>query len=187
MDGSVTPRAIAYSAVQVCNPLRPTARLHFLQLHFNLTDAIHWTAHYNRINYEESTSSSLTFSRPMQRQKHGGIDKTSRVVKYIYFLSRFCPTAADIALLRTVFQRSAATRAAAPTSVRRTSLAVLRQQRQLLARFSHPRRFCSPPDVHLSCVNIFVRYESYRSMCEPCDLDTPAPVITALLGSRSGR
>ncbi|KAF9781120.1 hypothetical protein BJ322DRAFT_1010928, partial [Thelephora terrestris] len=38
MDGSVTPRAIAYSAVQ---------------LHFNLTDAIHWMAHYNGFSYEE--------------------------------------------------------------------------------------------------------------------------------------
>ena len=26
---------------------------HFLQLHFNLTDATHWTSHYNGFNYEE--------------------------------------------------------------------------------------------------------------------------------------
>ena len=27
--------------------------LHFPQLHFNLTDASHWTSHYNGFNYEE--------------------------------------------------------------------------------------------------------------------------------------
>ena len=55
MDGRVTPRAIAYAAVQVRNSLRFDAQLTgpLPQLHFSLTDATHWMSQYNGFNYEE--------------------------------------------------------------------------------------------------------------------------------------
>ena len=53
MDGSVTPRAIAYAAAQVCSPVISLPNSHSVQLHFNLTDATHWMNHYNGFSYEE--------------------------------------------------------------------------------------------------------------------------------------
>jgi hypothetical protein len=55
MDGSVTPHAIAYTAVQVCNSKSHHTLLTYprLQLHVALTDANHWMNYYNGFNYEE--------------------------------------------------------------------------------------------------------------------------------------
>ena len=54
MDGQVTARAIAYTAVQVYHPLRHSSWLtNFPKLHFSLCDATHWMSHYNGFNYEE--------------------------------------------------------------------------------------------------------------------------------------
>lgn len=53
MDGCVTPRAIAYAAVQVRNSIHLFTQLMRPQLHFALADATHWMSHYNGFNYEE--------------------------------------------------------------------------------------------------------------------------------------
>lgn len=54
MDGKVTPRAIAYAAVQVHHSPSFLSLAHTLpKLHFALNDATHWMVHYNGFNYEE--------------------------------------------------------------------------------------------------------------------------------------
>ena len=56
MNGCVTPRAIAYAAIQVCSLVSLSALFltHFyLKLHFALNDATAWMSHYNGFNYEE--------------------------------------------------------------------------------------------------------------------------------------
>ena len=54
MNGQVTARAIAYSAVQVCAFTCYASWLSPLtKLHFSLNDASHWMSHYNGFNYEE--------------------------------------------------------------------------------------------------------------------------------------
>ena len=56
MDDQVTPRAIAYAAVQVHCSLQccsSSSISHSSKLHFFLCDATHWMSHYNGFNYEE--------------------------------------------------------------------------------------------------------------------------------------
>ena len=56
MDGQVTPRAIAYAAVQVRCLLRchsSPSIAYTSKLHFSLCDATHWMSHYDGFNYEE--------------------------------------------------------------------------------------------------------------------------------------
>ena len=110
---------------------------HALQLHFNLTDATHWTAHYNGFSYEEFYEFIVDFFEADATPE--AQEASAKLLEWwnkYSLLTSFCSAAADTALIRAVFPRSAATRAAAPTSVGRTSLAILRRQRQA-ARSSH--------------------------------------------------
>ena len=119
-------------------PPTPPPNSHTLQLHFNLTDATHWTAHYNGFSYEEFYEFIVDFFEADATPE--AQEASAKLLEWWnkYTLTSFCSSAAtDTAPIRAVFPRSAATRAAAPTSVGRTSLAILRRQRQA-ARSSHP-------------------------------------------------
>ena len=104
----------------------------FPQLHFNLTDATHWMPHYNGFSYEEFYEFIIDFFEADTTPE--GQEASAILLEWWNrYFSVFTPTppAADMRdVPRAVFPRSAATRAAAPSSTRRASLAVLRQQRQ---------------------------------------------------------
>jgi hypothetical protein len=70
MDGQVTPRAIAYTAVQVFySPPDTPPGSHWSKLHFALNDATHWACHYNGFNYEEFYEFIVDFFEEDQTQE----------------------------------------------------------------------------------------------------------------------
>jgi len=110
----------------------------FLQLHFNLTDATHWTSHYNGFSYEEFYEFIIDFFEADTTPE--GQEASVKLLEWWNrYFSNFIltPSAADRDVPRAVFPRSAATRAAIPNSTRQTSLTILRRQRQA-ARPSNP-------------------------------------------------
>ena len=131
MDGQVTARAIAYAAVQVFGSLRRSLGLAHLRLSFTSHSMMRTTgwAITMVLTTRNSMSSLPTFSKRTRHQKErlppvrfsiGGTGMFP--IQDLSSLSLMPP--------RRVFPRSAATRAASSTSARRSSLAVVRRQRQ---------------------------------------------------------
>lgn len=133
---------------------------HLLQLHFNLTDATHWTTHYNGFSYEEFYEFIVDFfevdATPDAQEASAKLLEWWN--KYIYF--SFFPAAVNTTPLE---RCSRGLQPPAQPNRHQYDGHRLRSYDnnvRLPAHLTRPRSFCNTPDVCLFHINITVCYES---------------------------